>query len=239
MTRLNLLSFTLYGLAVAMMVDFLLVGLTASWQFGFLIPLVISLTFAVLSGRKRKPVPLENPLIGVRGFHMGADGVLDSITRRGSWTPGKNTAVCTEYAYASHETPGHRCHCGFNAYHSLKDLRNSDYPYAVAAIVRGWGRGRLHPDGWRSEHAEILALIDDSAVSEFMANFPASIMSYSNGRLIKFSAHVYEPVGNRILLDAASMRYDVPVLTVQQAEHALIEYGTPVDKALIPKAYEL
>jgi hypothetical protein len=110
------------------------------------------------------------------------------------WRPGVNAAVCGTPAV--HETysgtgapiPGDQCGCGLYAYHAYNDDigRYSPEPTGKKSpigIVRGWGRMQLHPDGWRAEFAEILALVEngderlkDVAVRYQVPLLPASSM---------------------------------------------------------------
>lgn len=55
------------------------------------------------------------------------------------------------------------CNCGFNGYHTLaKALERAKLVKPgdrIFGLVKGWGNSFLAPDGWRSEYAEIKALI--------------------------------------------------------------------------------
>lgn len=95
-------------------------------------------------------------------------GLLLSIPSIREWKQGVNTASCG--AYTGHRAPQHKCTCGLYAYHDLEGLMEGQAmadgqivfqePY-ICGLVRGWGQVYAHPNGWRSEKAEILALFGD------------------------------------------------------------------------------
>lgn len=122
---------------------------------------------------------MDGPVIGVRrwssrlahGIHLTGIGPHKHLPIA-VWRPGANQAVCA--TPATHETevgsrepvPASGCGCGLYAWHEYTDGigRFADEPTALKSpvgIVRGWGRMQLHPDGWRSEFAEILALVEN------------------------------------------------------------------------------
>lgn len=97
-----------------------------------------------------------------------------------SWTPGVNIARCISMRRGKSEIEGvphgindvdyDGCHCGFNAWNTLKGLENYigedlDNLEAsrgqVAGIIAGAKKTELHEDGFRSAEAQILALVGD------------------------------------------------------------------------------
>lgn len=123
------------------------------------------------------------------------------------WEPGVQTAKCL--AMSGHKVPEQRCHCGLHAFYTLDDAKHGAValglyrhnsplwmvPSVVMGIVRGWGSVRIHPNGWRSERAEILALFQ-----------------HSEGRDIRHLAKIYEvpllPMGD---VDTMLLEYGNPV----------------------------
>lgn len=188
---------------------------------------IITIFLLFISGvaRSEKPVRISHQLIGVRGFRFGSNGELLSLTNRGAWVKGENIAICAMKG-SSHEAPDASCHCGFNVWHSIQDLRHSGYHYDVAAVVEGWGKARLHTDGWRSNKARIVALIDEEC----------SIYATSHGDFYTAmpKRQLVRP-HKRIELEAASLRYDIPIVSAAMVENALDEFGTPVPAKLRPK----
>lgn len=92
------------------------------------------------------------------------------------WSPGVNEAVCKPpFFYVSRSSPctispNPYCDCGLHAHHSL-DLLVESFPHPfthmrVYGVVRGWGAVRVHPNGWRAQFAEPLALIIRDGTSE-------------------------------------------------------------------------
>lgn len=106
---------------------------------------------------------VTSPVIGYRSWRIVRDpfNVPNALTPRfrGSvpWRPGTNTARCLRYP--SHEAPVSGCGCGLYAYHDA-GLTGTDYAIGdvVVGAVVGWGAMEVYYDGWRAEHARIVAL---------------------------------------------------------------------------------
>lgn len=124
---------------------------------------------------------LDSPVIGVRCW---SSNLVSGVFLRGIgpcrshpfavWHPGVNKAVCGTpaahemYAGTNAPVPGSMCGCGFYAYHEYSDDigRFPSEPTgqkSPVGIVRGWGQMQCHPDGWRAEYAEILALVENGS----------------------------------------------------------------------------
>lgn len=111
----------------------------------------------------------------------------------------------------THAAPDHSCQCGLYAYHGLDNLRSDQMhpdrkhsePWLLG-LVRGWGTTMLHPDGWRAEYAEVLALFDDWGP--------------------------YKPERIRTLAEI----YGVPTLSKKGLPTIMYEFGTPVPRDLRP-----
>ena len=110
--------------------------------------------------------------MGYRAWLVAADGQLTSIgVPDHVWVSARATAECrhagrTSHPGTDHVAPVWECTCGIHAFTSLNDAIAFMGERLVAGVVRGWGRTIHHGDeGWRSEHAEILALapVHDSA----------------------------------------------------------------------------
>lgn len=212
----------LYSMAISFGADYLIniyIYNTLVWKVGVACWLC-AIAACRIPHRPHRPhsVVTHHQLVGVRGFVLGQDGLLKALTLCAVWQPGVNEARCISIHCESRSTtpsiyypPGAHCHCGFNVQHTLQELRNSSYGYDCAAVVEGWGRSRLHFDGWRSQYCRILALIDESQKGQGIDR---------------------QPVKNRIRLQAAAMRYDVPIITATQALGGLDEFGTSVSAEL-------
>lgn len=124
---------------------------------------------------------LTQRVVGYRHWIV-KDGRLCPAAARAQppWRPGANEARCaTELAQALHATKRERpksmdpkligahdaphpdCFCGLYAYHApeLSDYghHGQENPAVLGAVV-GWGRIAVHKDGWRAQHAEVVAL---------------------------------------------------------------------------------
>lgn len=92
-------------------------------------------------------------VIGYRAWRVRRNGKLVSVAAgRMVWAPGVNDASCV---CAWHAAPAGECSCGLYAFH---DPPPAPSPGIVGAIK---ARGQLesHHDGFRAQHAEIVALV--------------------------------------------------------------------------------
>lgn len=105
-----------------------------------------------------KPVRRRNKgraVLGFRKWDLRYDKKLKSCTNHSVWQPGINTAKCHRY---NHLAPASGCHCGFNAWYSLRKA-NKNYNGIIIGAIAGAGRVELHYDGFRSSQAQIIALL--------------------------------------------------------------------------------
>lgn len=171
---------------------------------------------------------LEHPVIGIRGWYARPCNSNFGSYRQGDelglwatsveleWKPGVNEAVCFPPTYSFSKigqprcpvSPGdnERCKCGLHAYHDV-DHFDRRWPrfMGVAGIVRGWGAMHVHPNGWRAQYAEVLALI--SGASKFRQE-----------ELPVLAEHL-----------------GVPVVPMQGLSHLYEEFGKPVPQELRPE----
>lgn len=68
-----------------------------------------------------------------------------------AWGFDTNDAVCRHH---DHIAPSKECECGLYAWHGIDRISGDE----VAGAVLGWGKTIAHHDGFRSEHAQIVAL---------------------------------------------------------------------------------
>lgn len=105
---------------------------------------------------------LTRKVLGYRAFDARNGLGLKSLAVPYIWTPGVNTAHCV-VAVIPHAAPVASCVCGLYAYHTLGPLLGS-FTVAgesyVVGVVLAWGRIEAHLAGFRSEYAEIAALVD-------------------------------------------------------------------------------
>jgi hypothetical protein len=107
------------------------------------------------------------------------------------WSRGENLATCGQPG-CGHPPSAHddTSGCGFNAFAHLRSLRRyldvqrmeqersarpipwcgQEGPSVLCGVMAGWGTVQLATLGWRSTHAEIVALFGTSAMAERMAN---------------------------------------------------------------------
>lgn len=167
-----------------------------------------------------KPVVNTGPLVGCRvwsgrlylGVHLTGIGPYGGKPSA-VWRPGVNEAVCCtpmmheEMEGSVARVPGGRCGCGFHAYYDWEERRLHSYHGLagyINGIVRGWGAMERHPDGWRAQFSEVLALITG----------------------------VHEGTDDRVR--QAAERYGVPTVPVGAVPAVLSEFGDIFPKEFRP-----
>lgn len=145
--------------------------LTYDWASAYSSYLYPRFTLAQAPAPAEPDLPVETremPVIGYRAwlleekFRIGVGRrlKLKSTNMEYNWKPGTNTAKCS---LTKHQVPAQRCHCGLYVLASLKEIENhvTIGKNVVVGAVIGWGRVVQHgTEGWRAEHAKILALLD-------------------------------------------------------------------------------
>ena len=98
------------------------------------------------------------PIFGYRKWFIpeGEIDYLRACVFDTPWNKGINIAECHHDLPCS-ESPGKECHCGFNAWNNWEDNEESHYD-GITGFVAGAGRVEVHPQGFRSSEAQILAL---------------------------------------------------------------------------------
>ena len=109
---------------------------------------------------------LTDYVIGWREWDFDQrSGYLVALNRHfGAWRPGQNTAVCRAPSPGIHRSPDPTCSCGFHLRYGLAatDGMEAAFVGTVIGAVRCWGRIIEHPpQGFRAEHVEIVALLDN------------------------------------------------------------------------------
>lgn len=103
---------------------------------------------------------LTRPVIGYRAWRIRDGELIPRHRGVGPWQPGVNKARCQKVIW--HEPPHSDCMCGLYAYHEL--LATIETPAVgyetVTGAVVGWGAMEVYRDGWRSQFARIVALLD-------------------------------------------------------------------------------
>lgn len=181
---------------------------------------------------------LTHPVVGVRAFFLyprrgdwllentypaqGEDPGLYSMTCHTRWYPGVNTARCCPpmdiprlRLTTCNDPPSLVCNCGLYAYHSLEIAAHNynNYFLGCFAVVRGWGKTICHPDGWRAQFAEVLALIGDQP------SISRGAVQFWRPPAIKYLAKTFE----------------IPIVPYGAFPAMLTEFGQPVPVALRPK----
>lgn len=103
------------------------------------------------------PPLFKKPLLGFRCWEIDCNNkVLLASTKQIAWQTGVNYAAGCK----GHSSPSESCHCGFNAYYDIESAKNSFYSssHAVIGAMAGNKKIMLHPTGFRSSEAQILAL---------------------------------------------------------------------------------
>lgn len=97
---------------------------------------------------------LTHALPGYRTWMLDGTGALAPYTgQTGPWSAGVNTARCARGL--RHTAPDSDCTCGIYAFHDLhRQMRHEPFVGAIAA----WGDMDVYRDGFRAQHAIVLAL---------------------------------------------------------------------------------
>ena len=135
-------------------------------------------------------------VVGYRTWALEWNGALRSMGRGGDvWFPGQNTARCA--AGHDHRAPDPDCECGLYALHrpDHRQLSKEEIWGAVSA----WGELQVYRDGFRAEHARVVALVKSG-----------------------FGSH------KRRAEEAAARRYGVLLVSRGQLETVAGEHGSPV-----------
>ncbi len=145
-------------------------------------------------------------ITGYRCWDVEIGGTLLAPIIGARWRPGPNTARCKAIAHAE---PLASCSCGYYALHE---------PVAPAAgqlagVISGWGDIGVQPDGWRAEHAQIVAL----------AIPPRALVLTRRGL-----------VDSRTLAKRAAAKYGVPLVDAAQLGVLASEHGEVVPEQIRP-----
>lgn len=167
---------------------------------------------------KLKETPVYSEcVIGYRSWRLN-DWVLTPLSVGGPWRPGINHACCHGPFAAMmggfwdahveqdgnaqrHKAPHANCVCGLYAYH--EPPRN---PGPIIGAIAAWGDLQVHPDGFRAEYAQIVALAE-----------PANLHGSA-----------------RDGFDLAVATYRVPVVPRELLEVEALQHGSPLPRSARP-----
>ena len=106
--------------------------------------------------------PLVGEVLGLRTFRVDDSGLLLPLYSSGAWYDGPNTAQCApptgHHDRAPHAVPADDCECGFYAYGTPEAARQNRHLRHVQAVVSCWGGLVAGTQGFRAEHARIVAV---------------------------------------------------------------------------------
>lgn len=105
---------------------------------------------------------LSAPAIGYRSFKWDGSGPLKATGVEASWpiTREPQYARCIQTATPHHVAPQEGCTCGIHAYSTPGQVGAG-----VGGVVMGYGNLIIHPDGWRAEIVELIALVARDALT--------------------------------------------------------------------------
>jgi hypothetical protein len=153
-------------------------------------------------------------VVGYRSWYVGLDATLWPAgwvpATRGSarvhrpWRAGVNTASCPLHP---HPAPDLGCTCGL---HALLEPPEPSFGF-IAGAVAAWGRVQVHANGFRSEHAQITALVEppgaaDTAAIAARYRVPVVPRELLEREALRHGAHI-DPVA---VHRAASAALDAP-----------------------------
>jgi hypothetical protein len=192
-------------------------------------------------------IELDYPVIGIRHWqgYPSEYGYLRSLFGHGDglyeWKPGINEAACMMRAKVHNIgvgpidpiAPNEQCKCGLYAYHELNERQSrAGRVPRITGIVRG--RMLCHPDGWRSQYAEVLALI--TGIFPRTRTMPRH-QPIEDGRFFESSFEIPQ-----ICIDdhvrAIAARYRLPTVSAQALPDIALEFGRPVPVAKRPYKIE-
>ena len=165
---------------------------------------------------------LPTKITGYRVWRAMPVGLQPINFRIRVWSVGPQKSVCgaLENTMVSRsfckEPPEEGCHCGFNAYHTLESAMDKQIIGAkVIGALAGWGGVTIHPDGWRSEWAEPIALMiyegEHSSIGKTDIN---------------------------IMLAQLAKDYRIPLVESEFLPVVMSEYGEPVPKEIIDEKWK-
>jgi hypothetical protein len=122
---------------------------------------------------KQEPLPTEKremPAVGYRAWRLqgkfrlglGKQQMLCSTASMNAWQSGVNIAACS-MATVHEAAPDQFCGCGFYILHDMDQLDSHVQldDYSIVGAVVGWGKVIQHgAEGWRTQYARILGLLD-------------------------------------------------------------------------------
>lgn len=150
---------------------------------------------------------LTGKIIGFREW--AGDNSLESTGVGGHWGRGVNVARCSQAHAWDHLSPGHDCQCGLYALHEVPEAYVGPGPWTGAqemGAIAAWGKVEVHPNGFRAQYAEIIAL-------GFNRRWPTQWVKNTE----EFAAD-----------------YGVPAVEVEDLKQFALNYGSPVPKDLYP-----
>ena len=114
------------------------------------------------------PPTFVEPVVGFRAWKLTPDGKLlpravSAMARLHAepWQPGVNDARCMYVGFTRepHPVPGEGCDCGLYAHHDAAELRRYHRGDDVLGAIVGWGDLQVHDNGFRAQHAQVVALV--------------------------------------------------------------------------------
>lgn len=173
---------------------------------------------------------LTTEVIGYRQWYVTPELKLRAAHMRTQvWLPGDNTAQCQrtekldrygrpKECKPCREAPTSKCECGFYALHSPSDFWygkpatslwasavSPDTDLCISGVIVAWGALEVHHEGFRAQHARIVALA------------------------------VPESRRDAIVVRAAATEYGVPCVPVNELPKIASEFGATVPLELRPE----
>lgn len=111
---------------------------------------------------------LTTEVVGYRAWNLDPVGYLHSIGVNHVWRPGLNTATCLMgYGPGCGYVPspiGSGCGaCGLYGFHRASSIAHADGAGwgrpNIGGLICAHGHLEIHPDGFRAEHAKVVALV--------------------------------------------------------------------------------
>lgn len=172
-----------------------------------------------------KKSSVNRAALGFRNWDLVPGDRLNGVFFKSTpFAKGVNKANCHKCARSGAKLPDEEHDCGFNAYDSISSAYRS-YCWdsnVITGAVAGFGKMRIHVNGWRSEKAQLIAL---AVIDKYYKEKIDTQLS----KALNSDLNIYLNYINHLFI---ARRYNVPVFVVKDS---LYEYTTQIAIPIPPR----